>query len=257
MSPASRPPRTIDIDHPQSGRMYDYLRGGSINYVVDRRQAEHLGARWPGLLEIPSVTQDWTGRAVRLMTEGGVRQFLDLGAGFPSAGSVHEVARRTVPARTVCVDNDPVVLGRGRALLPSREPVQYVGADVRDVDLVLAAVRQHLDFEEPVALIAAALLQYLPEDPAALVAEYVERLAPGSWVAITHAITDGAEEELLNEVRGAYPGGLWPRPLSVIEPIFDGLALVEPGVVDLQTWRPDRPAVVGPLQVVGGLARVG
>lgn len=246
----------IDVTRPSPPRVYDYLLGGRDNYAVDRALAETFLARWPDLATNARVNRAWVGRVVTFLAGQGIDQFLDIGSGLPTADSLHQVAQRVNPdARVLYVDNDPIVLVHARALLAEDARTDYVAADAQDTPTVLGRAAAHLDRSRPVALLMAAVLHYAPEPPARLVAPYVDWLPPGSYVAISHATTTGADPEVTAQVAEQFPD-LRPRPAEQIAAAFAGLELLEPGVVDAQQWRPETDVPVGPQPLLAGVARV-
>jgi SAM-dependent methyltransferase len=243
--------RGIDTTTPNVARIYDYLLGGKDNFAADRAAAQQLMAATPDIAGIVRDNRAFIGRVVRyLVNQAGVRQFLDLGAGLPTQLNVHEMAQRIEPeARVVYVDNDPVVWMHGQALLARGAGVAMVGADLRQP----ADIWQHpevlrlLDFTQPVAVICASVLHFVPDEdePHRIVAEYRDHLAPGSYLAISHGATATAEEDptgVVDSFTSVYrqaSAQLHVRSLAEIRRLFDGFDLVDPGVVWMTEWRPD------------------
>lgn len=253
--PAARDvdPVKIDINAPQSARMYDFLQGGAENFSVDRATVKEVTARAVGLERSRKQVRAkrmFLGRAVRyLVDEAGVRQFLDLGTGIPSAENVHSVAQSAVPeCRVVSVDNDPTVLAYAHELRRTTPggAADYVHCDLRESEHVLAKARKTLDFDRPIGVVLIGVLHHFPddEDPWALVRRYVDALPTGSYVVIEHV---GASEELVQlseaikavETDADYT--FIPRSRDEVAPFFEGLELVEPGLVSIDDWRPDGP----------------
>ena len=262
--PDWRPP-AIDTEKPHPARIYDYLLGGKDNFPVDREAAERTLKILPELRAMARANRAFLGRAVRYLAEAGVTQFLDIGTGIPSPGNTGEVARAVHPeSRVVYVDYDPIVAAQSRALLAGADPglTAVVLADVREPEAVLEnpAVRAVLDFDKPVAVLMVALLHFITdaEDPAGLVKTYLDALAPGSHLVVTH-ITDDFEPERAKEGAAAYRAvsPLIVRGYESISRIFGGLELVEPGIVQIPTWRPDGPIPEESNQVwgYGGIGR--
>jgi hypothetical protein len=205
-------------------------------------------------------------RAVRFLARHGVSQFLDLGSGLPTSPNVHEVARDVVPgARVVYVDHDPVVVAHNDALLATRDGVITIRADVRDPDAVLGhhALAECLDFSQPVAVLLLSVLHFIScdEDAPGIIARFRERMAPGSYLAISIGTSDGADPEMLAEATKTYAGARMPftlRSRAQIMDLFEGFDLVEPGLVPLPGWRPDfntdRTPLSGP--TLGAVARL-
>ncbi|WP_026204201.1 SAM-dependent methyltransferase [Actinomycetospora chiangmaiensis] len=242
-------PQEVDLDRPSAARVYDYYLGGSHNFAVDREMARRAIADWPELPQIMRSNRAFLRRAVRWCVAQGVDQFLDIGSGIPTVGAVHEVARTDDPAvRVVYVDVDPVAVAHSVALLDGVPGTGAVQADLCDVDGVLddPVVRDVLDLDRPVALLVVALLHFVADDrePAAALARYRERLAPGSLLVLSHASADGAPDRAGDHIalyrRTATPMSM--RPYDAVLRFFDGFDLVEPGLVPLSTWRPDGAA---------------
>lgn len=250
----------MDITQPSPARVYDYHLGGAHNFEVDRRAAEQIAAIMPELPLIMRANRAFLFRAVRLLAEAGVRQFLDLGSGIPTVGNVHEVAQKiSTDARVAYVDIDPVAVAHSRALLTDNRHVAAVHADLRDVPGVLAhpEVTGLLDFTEPVAVLMIAVLHFVPDrdDPAGIVAGYRDAIVPGSYLAISHAAaneddvaTSGADEATAEYSRTVAEATL--RSRAQVAALFAGFDLLDPGVVYVDRWRPDHaeqhlPQLVG------------
>jgi S-adenosyl methyltransferase len=233
-----------DPETPSVARMYDFFLGGTDNFAVDRRAAEEVGRALPGVADVARSNRRFLRRAVRYAAERGVEQFLDLGAGLPTQGNVHEVARSVHPgARVVYVDNDPVVTSHGRALLTGDGHAAVVEADLRDPAAVLGdpRVRDLLDLGRPVCVLFVAALHFMPdeEDPAAVVGRYRDAVPAGSHVVVSHA---AVEEQRNREVGDAYRSTSAPfvaRTREQVKALLDGLEIVAPGVVRLHEWRPE------------------
>ncbi|MFB4280112.1 SAM-dependent methyltransferase [Nonomuraea sp. MTCD27] len=248
-----RAPGNIDTTKPNVSRVYDFMLGGKDNYEADRRMAELALEIAPDAPEAARANREFLGRVVRhLAAEAGIRQFLDIGSGLPTQGNVHEIAQSaTAGARVVYVDNDPTVLVHGRALLAvDDDATTVVEADLRDPDGIIddPEVRRLIDFDRPVGLLMFAILHHLAdeENPAGIARRMVDRLAPGSYLAVSHFHNPGlahpevsrqafAAEKIFNETLGT---GRW-RTRAEILACFDGLELLEPGLVPLPEWRPD------------------
>lgn len=246
--------------------MYDYALGGKDNFAADRAAADRLFAAVPEVGRGPMLlNRRFLGRAVRFLAEeAGIRQFLDIGAGLPTQGNVHEIAQAVTPqARVVYVDYDPVVITHGRALLGTSETVTVVPGDLRRPGEILdnPEVTASIDFDQPVAVLLIAILHFITdaEDPVAIVAQLRDRLAPGSYLALTHVSVDShapAIEKGKEVYRGA-TAGVSPRPRADILRLFDGFELVEPGLVWVPQWRPDPSDVVENPELSLALAGVG
>ena len=239
---------------PNPARVYDALLGGKDNYAADRAVADKLAAAKPSLRANVRANRAYLGRVVRyLAAEAGVRQFLDLGTGLPSLDNTHEVAQRVAPdSRIVYVDNDPIVLAHGRALLVgSRQgATSFLQADIRDPDTILEQAARTIDFGKPVGVMLLGVLYMIPDTdlPYATVAEYLDRLAPGSYLAISHPASDIDAEAAAAAARQydrSLPTTQTNRTRGEVTRFFDGLELLAPGVVQLNKWRPE-PGDVDP-----------
>jgi hypothetical protein len=259
----------LDTSRPHPARVYDYLLGGKNNFAADRALAEKMLEQTPGLRIAARENRAFLGRAVRyLAEEAGVRQFLDIGTGLPTAGNVHEVAQRIAPqSRVVYADNDPMVLAHARALLASAPEgrTAYIQADLRDPAQILAdpQVREVLDFGQPVALVLVAVLHFLPDEdkPAEVVAALLDALPSGSYLVASHTALDHAPAPVAAMERAARAGGIRTQQRDsgdFARLAFPGLALVPPGVVLVSEWRPVGRAVLpdpDEVNVYGGVAR--
>ncbi|MED7928979.1 SAM-dependent methyltransferase [Nonomuraea sp. LP-02] len=238
----------IDTSVPHAARMWNYWLGGKDHYDVDREAGDQFSAAFPDIVEIARLSRHLLARIVRhLVEEAGVRQFLDVGTGLPTVDNTHEVAQRADPAcRVVYVDNDPLVLAHARALLVGSPEgaTDYVDADLREPEKIVAAAAGTLDLTEPVALMLMGIAGYVSEEDGAysIVGRLMEALPSGSYLAmwdgvnvVTGEALDRAQEEH-NEGPGA-PYHL--RSRAEFARFFDGLELVEPGVVSITRWRPD------------------
>jgi hypothetical protein len=248
MTERGRAARGIDTITPNVARIYDYLLGGKDNFAADREAAQQLIAAIPDVAAIARDNRSFLGRAVRYLAgPAGIRQFLDLGSGLPTQANVHELAQGVAPAvRVAYVDNDPVVASHGRALLASRDRVAMALADLRDP----ASIWQHpdvadlLDWTEPIAVLCTSTLHFVPEEdePLKIIAEYRDRMAPGSYLAITHGTMEEDPAGERDKAAGVYrqaSSQLHVRPLADVRRFFDGLELVEPGLAWITEWRPE------------------
>ncbi len=233
------------VAHP--ARVYDYWLGGKDNFAADREAGESVLAAAPGLRERVRANRAFLARVVGYLAgPAGIRQFLDIGTGIPSANNTHEVAQSVArTARVVYVDNDPIVLTHARALLTSASGgvTDYLQADLRDPDTILAAARATLDFDQPVAVVLLGVLHLIQdsEDPWAIVARLMAAVPSGSYLAISHPALEihpgqGEAQKRYNQ-RVSTPQTLRTRP--EVERFFAGLELVEPGLVQVHQWRPD------------------
>ncbi|SEF89059.1 S-adenosyl methyltransferase [Nonomuraea solani] len=238
----------VDPSIPSVARMYDYYLGGKDNFPADREAAEKIIAIVPEVRETARDNRAFLGKAVRLMAEHGVRQFLDLGAGLPTRENVHEVARRAAPdARVVYVDNDPIVLAHARALLADDAGTIAVHGDITDPGAILAdpAVTGHLDFGRPTAVLMSAVLHFVPGDREAadIVTALRRPLVAGSHLLISHFYTPDSENAKVKAGQQVYkstqPGALSARSLRQITAFFDDMTLLAPGLVPVKSWRPE------------------
>jgi O-methyltransferase involved in polyketide biosynthesis len=259
-------PPAIDGSVPNSARIWNYWLGGKDNYPVDREAGDDYRAIYPAIVEVARASRRFLTRAVRYLAgEAQVRQFLDVGTGLPTQDNTHEVAQRVAAdARVVYVDNDPVVLSHARALLTSTQGVTtYVDADLRDPDRILAAAARTLDFEEPVALMLLGILGHVEDDDQAraIVRRLVAALPSGSYLTICDGTNDlyeaGVEAQRQYNQSGAVPYRL--RSARQVAAFFEGLELVEPGLVSPPRWRPDpddlRHGLPAEMDQVAGVAR--
>jgi SAM-dependent methyltransferase len=251
-----------DIPHP--ARVYDYMLGGKDNFAADREMAEVGLKLMPEMRESSRANRDFLVRAVRFLRDQGIRQFLDIGTGLPTSPNTHEIAQEGHPdARVVYVDNDPVVFLRAEALMADNATSVVVRADLRDVGTVLADAAKLLDFSQPAALMFVAALHCVTDadDPAGIAARYIAALAPGSYLVVSHSTDEFAPERTHAASRAAAErGAVWiPRDKAAIERMFNGLPLVEPGLVLVSRWRQDRdvPASLADRAwAYGGVARL-
>ncbi|GAB7106342.1 SAM-dependent methyltransferase [Streptomyces phaeofaciens JCM 4814] len=262
---AQDPNRRIDTTQPHTARIWNYWLGGKDNYEVDRATGDRIRQLHPGIGEYARADRLFLGRAVEhLVTEAGLRQFLDIGTGLPTADNTHEVAQRFAPdARIVYVDNDPLVLAHARALLSSTPQgrTDYLDEDLRNVDSILEHAAKTLDLDEPVALMLLGVVIFIgeDEDPYALVRRLMERLPSGSHLVLSHTVTSPAMPDVDEAVRFWNEHGtpkLTQRAPGDVARFFDGLDLLDPGVVSCSRWRP-APAGQEPDEVAmfGAVAR--
>jgi hypothetical protein len=263
--------REIDTSKAHPARMYDYLLGGKDHFEADRAAIAALLKAVPNARTGARENRAFLGRAVRyLVAEAGIRQFLDIGSGLPTAHNVHEVAQSVAPeSRVAYVDNDPIVMAHARAMLTSHPAgrTSYVQADLHDPEAILRhpSVRETLDFGQPVALMLVAVLHFFPddEDPAGIVSTLLRALPPGSYLVSSHGTADYNDPDAAaGGVQAVQSHGV-PFRIRTAEEFTDlafaGLELVPPGLVPVSEWRPD-PATDGlrPLPVeVGYYGAVG
>ncbi|MCH5677237.1 SAM-dependent methyltransferase [Streptomyces gilvus] len=254
----------IDTSVPHSARIWNYWLGGTDNHPVDRAAGDAYTAVFPGIVTIARGSRAFLRRAVtHLVAEAGIRQFLDVGTGLPTAQNTHEVAQRIAPeSRIVYVDNDPMVLAHARTLLTSTPEgaTAYLHADVTDPDRVLASAAETLDLGRPTALVLSNILGHVAdhEEARSLVSRLMAALPSGSYLCVD----DGSRgvDPVFERAQDAYnDSGAVPYNLRTVDEItayFDGLELVEPGVVPVTRWRPE-PGDPAPDVVAehGGLAR--
>jgi SAM-dependent methyltransferase len=255
----------FDTSIPHSARVYDYWLGGKDNFAADREVGDRTIQAYPNVVHSVRANRKFLARAVRyLARDEGIRQFLDIGTGIPSADNTHEVAQRFAPAsRIVYVDNDPIVLSHARALLTSAPEgtCAYVDADMHDPDAIMAQAEQTLDFGQPVAVMFVASLQYAGDD--AEVTRIVNRLmapcAAGSFLVISHPASDIDPEqvaELTRRFNESGPEQMTRRDQARVTRLFDGLDLLPPGVTQTATWRPDSDLeAASPAALWAGVAR--
>ena len=242
------PLREIDTSVAHPARIYDYWLGGKDNFAADREAGDLVLASRPGLRESVQANRAFLGRVVRLLaSELGIRQFLDIGTGIPSANNTHQVAQQVAPdARVVYVDNDPIVLTHARALLTGSAlgATAYLDADLRDTDALLEQAAKTLDFGQPIAIMLLGVLHLISdeEDPWGIVARLVDAVPSGSYLVITHPASD-----LLPETQGEaskrYNQNVAThqtlRTRAEVTRFFDGLELLDPGMEQWHLWRPD------------------
>ena len=262
-------PPEIDTSKPHSARIYDYYLGGKDNFAADRETAIKAMKAWPPIRMAARENRAFLGRAVRyLAEEAGIIQFLDLGSGLPGVGNVHEIAQDvTRTARVVYVDNDPIVLAHGRALLNSTPEGKavYIEADIREPEKILAhpVTRDTLDFSKPVALIFIGVLHFfLADDEVRRIVEpLIDAVPSGSYVAAAH-VTSEFSRAATTEAGNVYTRsgvGIIGRDADVFaDLVFNGLTLVPPGVVVVSEWRPEPGAILparADVSINGAVAR--
>jgi SAM-dependent methyltransferase len=241
-------PTGIDVDTPSAARIYDYALGGAHNFAADRAAADALFEALPegDAWMVARANRSFLQRAVRYCCAQGIRQFLDLGSGIPTVGNVHEIAHQVDPAcRVVYVDNDPVSVATTRHLLEGVPNTAIVDADIRKPEAVLGAAetRRLLDFSRPAAVMMCAVLHYVSfqDNAPAIVNRYKSALAPGSFVVVSHT-TDDPRPEVAAAIKRVFDETATPvthRNREQVAEFFDGLELVEPGVVWTPQWHPE------------------
>ncbi|MBG0828721.1 SAM-dependent methyltransferase [Planomonospora sp. ID67723] len=257
-------PAGIDPTVPSVARMYDYYLGGKDNFASDRQAAEEIIKAVPDARANARANRAFLSRAVTEIAGRGVRQFLDIGSGLPTQENVHQVAHRVIPdARVVYVDNDPIVLAHGRALLEDNPHTVVVQADMREPKALLdhPAIRANIDFDQPVAVLLLAMLHFVPDDDAAagIVAAVRDVMVPGSHLVISHIHAGDMPEEAHAKATGVYratsAGSIVTRPPAHLAAYTEGLEVLDPGIVPVQSWRPEfeedaaadlsRPGIIG------------
>ncbi|MFD5448943.1 SAM-dependent methyltransferase [Streptomyces sp. NPDC003470] len=236
----------LQTDRPHSARVWNYLLGGKDNYPVDSQVGDVILSTFPEFAAVARLQRKFLGRAVRfLVEEAGIRQFLDIGTGLPTADNTHELAQRIAPeSRIVYVDNDPLVLTHAEALLTSSEEgaCAYIDADVRDPDRILAEAARTLDFDRPIGLTMLGIMGQVADEerPGELVARLVAALPPGSYLALSDGTNSNpALNTAVETYNGQSANTYHLRSPQEIAGYFAGLDLVEPGVVATASWRPD------------------
>jgi len=255
----------IDTAVAHQARIYDYWLGGKDNFAADRESAEQAIAAYPPILRGVRAQRAFLARAVRYLSEeAGVRQFLDIGTGLPTANNTHEVAQASaLDARIVYVDNDPMVLAHARALLTStpQGATGFLDADLRDPDAIVARAADLLDFARPVAILLIGVLQLIPDsdDPHAIVARLVRAAPAGSWLAVYHPASDIDQNRVAEAVRRVNTRSATTTTLrshAEIARFCDGMQMLEPGLVQVHRWRPGpaAPDDADPIAAYAGLA---
>ncbi|GAA2414990.1 SAM-dependent methyltransferase [Actinomadura vinacea] len=238
----------LRTDRPHSARIWNYWVGGTDNYPADREAGDAVAGLVPGIVEAARAARGFLVRAVTyFVTEAGIRQFLDIGTGLPTENNTHEVAQRLAPeSRIVYVDNDPLVLVHARSLLTGTPEgaTDFVDADVRRPDAILQAAAGTLRLDEPVALMLLGILNHILDDDQArmVVRSLMDALPPGSHLAISHPTADVHGEAMHESMRQVMERGGTPivaRSRRRLEELFEGLELLEPGVVACSRWRPE------------------
>jgi S-adenosyl methyltransferase len=249
---------------PNVARMYDYMLGGKDNYAADRDAVDEMLSRSPDARTLATDNRGFLRRAVRFLAgEAGITQFVDIGAGLPTTENTHEAAHSVAPgARVLYVDNDPVVITHASAILAkSSKGVSVLNADLRQPWRILTHLRNSDLFEpgQPTAVLLVAILHFIHDvdDPYGIIAGLMDAMPPGSYLVISHATADCAREDEIRRVQQVYGRSSAPLALRSREKIakfFDGLDLVEPGIVSVSQWRqswPSRKRTLG----YGGVAR--
>jgi hypothetical protein len=257
----AKPPFDTTIAHP--ARVYDYLLGGKDNFEADREAGQAFSAAMPNILMGVQANRAFLRRAVQYLAgEAGIRQFLDIGTGLPTAENTHQVAQSIAPeSRVVYVDNDPIVLAHARALLTSSPEgvTAYIDADVRDPARILEEAARTLDFSQPVAVMMLLILHFIPDsdDPHQIIAQLMDALPAGSYLTVSDATSD-IDTDRVTDATAQYnartgPVYSTPRSRAEIARYFTDLQLVDPGLVPVPEWR----ALANPATPVPAYAGVG
>lgn len=261
----------IDANVPTAARMYDYYLGGKDNYAADRAACEQLDKVVPSTRRLALNNRRFLQRVVKTLSEEyGIRQYLDHGSGLPTQENVHQVAQRIDPStHVVYVDNDPMVLVHGRALLEQDERTTVIHADMRETDLIFghADTKRLIDFDEPVCVLFNSVFHCIPDSdtdgPLAVARRVRERLAPGSFMVMCQLVSEDPEvRDFVTDFMDQATQGHWGRVRQEkdVAEWFEGLDILEPGLVEVSTWRPD--SEVAPRQLTqewiefGGVARL-
>ncbi|SDJ26588.1 SAM-dependent methyltransferase [Nonomuraea jiangxiensis] len=253
----------IDTTRPSIARAYDVVLHGKDNFEVDRAFVAEITKVVPEIYDVAAYNRQMLGRGVRFLVDQGVTQFLDLGSGLPTVQNTHQVAQEVDPAsRVVYVDNDPMVLAHGRALLAENERTAVVASDLRDPAAILAdkAVQELIDLDRPVGVLLVGILHHLhdDEDPQGIVEAYMAAVPSGSHLFITHFCDSSPESREAEQKYLALLGTGRFRTVAEITAFFHGCDLVEPGVVPLPLWRPETAVpeelTVGQRLMFGGIA---
>jgi len=261
--PYDAPPFDTSVAH--IARVYNYWLGGKDNFAADRAAAEQAMAAYPNIAQSARANRAFLRRAVHYLAgEAGIRQFLDIGTGIPSANNTHEVAQSVAPdAKIVYVDNDPVVLAHARALLTSSQEgaTDYIDADLRSTRRIVAEAAKTLDLTQPIAIMLMAILQHISDedDPNAIVAQLIDSVPSGSYLALSHPASDIEAEKMAALSKGlnqTMAQTTTLRPRARVAAFFDGLELVSPGIVNVPDWRPGSPEEASsPAALWAGVAR--
>ena len=256
--------RNVDPSVAHIARIQDYWLGGKDHFEADRVAGDEAIAQLPDMVASVRNTRAFLGRTVRFLTEEkGIRQFLDVGTGIPTAANTHEVAQRIAPeSRIVYVDNDPMVLAHARALLTSSPEgkCSYIDADIREPQKIVSAAADVLDFTKPIGVVLMAVLQFVPDDddPYGLVRRLMATVPGGSYLVISHPASDiqaAAMAGMATRLNQLMAQRVKPRTREAVTAFFDGLELVEPGVIRCPEWRPERREdAAGKSTMWGGVA---
>ncbi|NMO50746.1 SAM-dependent methyltransferase [Actinoplanes sp. TBRC 11911] len=256
----------MDTSVPHPARRYNYWLGGKDHFEADRQSGDAIERAFPIVVELARANRAFMRRSVKFLADTGIRQFLDIGTGLPAPDNTHEIAQRVDPSsRVVYVDNDPIVMVHARALMQGdpRGRTAYLEADLRDPDAILAhpALRDTLDPEQPVGLLLLAILHFLHDDEqtAAVVRRLVDSLPSGSYLALSHGTMDFSTPEGVAAYEKMFAAGgtdVRARSKATIDEYFDGLEIVDPGIVAVSDWRPEDRAEERPVSTDLGIYAV-
>lgn len=263
MAEPDRVPPGVDPTVMSHARAYDYVLGGKDNFEVDRQAARAVIQLAPDLPALGKAQRRFLLRVVQMCAREGIDQFLDVGTGIPTSPNVHETARAINPAaRVVYVDNDPMVFVHNNALLAKEEGVTSIQEDVREPEKLLShpEVQALVDFNKPLLVLFIGLFHLVSDDynPPALIAEFRDRMVPGSYMCLSQFCTDGSDaaaKAKLEEISANSPAPMCFRHREEIQRFFDGFDLMPPGVVDVQDWWPDETAPPTALKVAAGVGK--
>ena len=252
-----------DFSVPSAARMYDYFLGGKNHFEADRTMADQVITVYPEAAKLAQANRRFLTRAVWYLAEHGVTQYVDLGCGMPTSPTVHEVARQVRPdARVVYVDNDPVVASHYRSVCNGDEGLAFLELDIRATQDILRdwKLERTIDLAAPVAFLCASVLHFVPDadQPKGIVAALRWRMVPGSYLVISHALTDDASKDALSAIADVGKEAAEcpvPRTAEEIGEFFTGLHLVEPGLVDVSQWRPDEQEEATKIRFLSGVGR--
>ncbi|MET7706783.1 SAM-dependent methyltransferase [Micromonospora sp. NPDC005413] len=259
-------PTEIDLTRPSAARVYDYFLGGAHNFEIDRQLAEQIASMTPNLAATMRSGREFLRRAVRVLLDAGIDQFLDIGSGIPTVGNVHEVAQGTNPkARVVYVDIDPVAVAHSRELLAGNELTGVIHADLREPERILAETRQLglIDFSRPMGILLAGVVHFVPDSdrPEEILATLRAAAAPGSFLVISHSTFEDQPQEMLDAQRlsARTDTEITLRSRAQVNGFFGDWTVLEPGVVHMPLWRPDSASDVDEhperFGAFGGVAR--
>src|SRR5215207_3091990 len=241
-------PTQLDLERPSAARIYDYLLGGFHNFEVDRAAAREITRVLPDMPMYMRTNRAFLRRIVRFLTDQGIDQFLDLGSGIPTVGNVHEIAQQANPsARVVYVDNEPVAVTHSRTILEDNPKATVIQADIRQPDVILShpETQRLLDFNKPAAVLLLSVLLFVTDEEAYRVVRSMrDALVSGSFISISHPTDDDTPPDQGEQAKRLYAAMGTPvriRSYIEIEKFFEGLELLEPGLVYVPLWRPEGP----------------